>query len=104
MITTTGGALQITMRNDLNEHGLQYTSGKSALLPVLIACTHSTSLGMIQTWNNFCFTTGYIEVAITFPGPNSEAHGYVSIFFISAIVSVGRLVIPVSGINSPTFT
>ncbi|KZV69173.1 glycoside hydrolase family 16 protein [Peniophora sp. CONT] len=57
-ITTTGGALQITMRNDLNEHGLTYTSG------------------MLQSWNNFCFTTGYIEVAITFPGPNSEAHGY----------------------------
>ena len=35
---------------------------------------------MLQTWNNFCFTTGYIEVAMTFPGPNSEAHGYVSNF------------------------
>jgi len=34
--------------------------------------------GMIQTWNKFCFTTGYIEVAVTFPGPNENTRGYVS--------------------------
>ena len=35
--------------------------------------------GMIQTWNKFCFTTGYIEVAVTFPGPNENTRGYVSL-------------------------
>ena len=37
MITTTGGKLQITMRNDLNEHGLTYTSGTPNLLPSIVA-------------------------------------------------------------------
>jgi len=35
--------------------------------------------GMVQTWNKFCFTTGYIEVAVTFPGPNENTRGYVSL-------------------------
>ena len=48
---------------------------------------------MVQTWNNFCFTTGYIEIAITFPGPNQEAHGYVSIPYFDIIPF--RPVIPV---------
>lgn len=26
------------------------------------------SSGMIQTWNQFCFTGGYIEVAVNLPG------------------------------------
>jgi beta-glucanase (GH16 family) len=33
--------------------------------------------GMIQTWNKFCFTSGYIEVSVTFPGPNEDTAGYV---------------------------
>ncbi|KAF8964548.1 beta-glucan synthesis-associated [Flammula alnicola] len=32
--------------------------------------------GMIQSWNKFCFTTGYIEVSVTFPGPNQQTQGY----------------------------
>lgn len=62
-VTTQGGALVITMDQvedvTLN-HGLQYKSG------------------MLQSWNKFCFTTGYIEVSITLPGPNSDTQGYVS--------------------------
>lgn len=27
-----------------------------------------TSLGMLTTWNKFCFTTGYIEVSVSLPG------------------------------------
>lgn len=34
--------------------------------------------GMLQSWNKFCFTSGYIEVSITLPGPNSDTKGYVS--------------------------
>lgn len=34
--------------------------------------------GMLQSWNKFCFTRGYIEVSISLPGPNEETQGYVS--------------------------
>lgn len=44
----------------LVNHGLQFKSG------------------MVQTWNKFCFTTGYIEISVIFPGPNENAQGYVS--------------------------
>ncbi|KAF9514683.1 glycoside hydrolase family 16 protein [Hydnum rufescens UP504] len=42
-ITTGGGALQITLSKQ-DTHGLQYQGG------------------MLQSWNKFCFTGGYIEV------------------------------------------
>ncbi|KAJ7752819.1 beta-glucan synthesis-associated [Mycena maculata] len=32
--------------------------------------------GMLQSWNKFCFTRGYIEVAIVLPGPNANTQGY----------------------------
>ena len=35
--------------------------------------------GMLQSWNKFCFTSGYIEVSITLPGPDSNTQGYVSV-------------------------
>ncbi|KAI0795085.1 beta-glucan synthesis-associated [Abortiporus biennis] len=60
-VTTKNGALVITMEQvqdvTLN-HGLQYKSG------------------MLQSWNKFCFTSGYIEVSMTLPGPNSNTQGY----------------------------
>lgn len=31
---------------------------------------------MLQSWNKFCFTRGYIEVAIVLPGPNANTQGY----------------------------
>lgn len=37
--------------------------------------------GMLQTWNKFCFTTGYVEVSVTLPGPDENTQGYVSCFF-----------------------
>ena len=67
-VTTQGGALVITMESVTDvtlNHGLQYKSG------------------MLQSWNKFCFTTGYIEVSITLPGPNSDTQGYVSIVLLS---------------------
>ena len=27
--------------------------------------------GMIQTWNKFCFTGGYIETSVSLPGVNN---------------------------------
>jgi len=55
-----------------DNHGLNYRSG------------------MLQTWNKFCFTTGYLEVSATFPGPDQNARGYVSSF--SSLVFVVLLV------------
>jgi len=48
-ITTQGGNLVITMEEVVN-HNLHFRSG------------------MLQSWNKFCFTTGYIEVSISLPG------------------------------------
>lgn len=31
---------------------------------------------MLQSWNKFCFTSGYIEVSVILPGPNADTQGY----------------------------
>lgn len=52
-ITTENGKLVITMEEKQN-HNLNFVSG------------------MLQSWNKFCFTTGYIEVSVSLPGtPNA---------------------------------
>jgi beta-glucanase (GH16 family) len=56
-ITTKGGKLSILLEN-VESHGLQYRSG------------------MLQSWNKFCFSSGYIEVSLTLPGPNDNTEGY----------------------------
>ncbi|KDN50357.1 glycoside hydrolase family 16 protein [Tilletiaria anomala UBC 951] len=48
-INTTGGALQIVMRQK-ETHNLNFQSG------------------MLQSWNKFCFQGGYIEMAVQLPG------------------------------------
>ncbi|KAJ7134394.1 glycoside hydrolase family 16 protein [Mycena epipterygia] len=48
-VTTKDGKLVITMSEQSN-HDLNFQSG------------------MLQSWNKFCFTTGYVEVAISLPG------------------------------------
>jgi len=65
-ITTRDGSLRIKMENK-ESHGLQYKSG------------------MLQSWNKFCFSSGYFEVSVTFPGPNSNTQGYVR---FSALMSL----------------
>lgn len=40
----------MTQQDPAQNHGFNYSSG------------------MIQTWNQFCFTGGYIEVAVNLPG------------------------------------
>ncbi|KAI0055424.1 beta-glucan synthesis-associated, partial [Artomyces pyxidatus] len=56
-VTTSGGYLHILME-DVVTNGLPYRSG------------------MLQSWNKFCFTGGYIEVSLSLPGPNDETRGY----------------------------
>ena len=36
---------------------------------------------MLQSWNKFCFSSGYIEVAVNLPGPDENTRGYVSFLF-----------------------
>ena len=58
-VTTNNGYLSIAMDQSPENH-LPYRSG------------------MLQSWNKFCFTRGYIEVSISLPGLNQETQGYVS--------------------------
>ena len=60
-VTTRNGSLVITMDSvsTAENHGLPYRSG------------------MLQSWNKFCFTSGYIEVSVSLPGPSSNTEGYV---------------------------
>ncbi|KAG8976162.1 hypothetical protein FRC05_004411 [Tulasnella sp. 425] len=51
-ITTSGGSLLITI-SETPTHNLEYQSG------------------MIQSWNKFCFTGGYIEASVSLPGTAS---------------------------------
>ncbi len=48
-VTTKGGNLVITLTEE-QLHGLNFKSG------------------MLQSWNKFCFTRGYIEVNMSLPG------------------------------------
>jgi beta-glucanase (GH16 family) len=57
-ITTANGSLRILMEN-VATNGMPYRSG------------------MLQSWNKFCFTTGYIEVSVSLPGPDQNTQGYV---------------------------
>ncbi|KAI0090615.1 beta-glucan synthesis-associated [Irpex rosettiformis] len=59
-ITTQNGYLRILMEqvaDQTTNHELPYRSG------------------MLQSWNKFCFSSGYIEVSLTLPG-GPEAFGY----------------------------
>lgn len=51
---------------------------------------------MLQSWNKFCFTNGYIEVSLSLPGPDENTAGYVrnaSIFYsLSCLPLVSGLV------------
>ena len=103
-VTTRDGALVITMDSvNTTQAGLtpgmnlfSLSSNKKPshfnLLSLFLGSTAPFTLesnhglgyrsGMVQTWNKFCFTTGYVEVSVTLPGPNQNAEGYVSFFFL----------------------
>lgn len=53
-IVTANGSLQITLSKKEN-HNLTYTGG------------------MLQSWNQFCFTGGLLEVSVRLPGKNNVA-------------------------------
>ncbi|KAF9516003.1 glycoside hydrolase family 16 protein [Hydnum rufescens UP504] len=56
-ITTRDGHLVIVLDQSNAHPGLPFVSG------------------MLQSWNKFCFTTGYIEVSVVFPG-SQDVSGY----------------------------
>lgn len=58
--------------------------------PFTTASNHGLGFrsGMLQTWNKFCFTTGYVEVSVTLPGPDENTQGYVSCFSLLCVVRV----------------
>ena len=57
-VTTKNGNLVITLANEAS-NGMQYKSG------------------MLQSWNKFCFSSGYIEISAQLPG-SSTSVGFVS--------------------------
>lgn len=65
-VYTSNGSLHVRLEN-VPSNGMQYRSG------------------MLQSWNKFCFTSGYIEVSLTLPGPNQETRGYVRPFLLSIL-------------------
>ncbi|TFK60546.1 beta-glucan synthesis-associated [Pluteus cervinus] len=74
-ITTRDGHLVITMDSaDTLQPNL--TPGSTA--PFTIAENHNLQYrsGMVQSWNKFCFSSGYIEVSVVLPGPDQQARGY----------------------------
>jgi beta-glucanase (GH16 family) len=85
-VTTRGGALVITM-DSVNTTQPGLTPGSTA--PFTVDENHGLGYrsGMLQSWNKFCFTTGYIEVAVTFPGPDQSTQGYVSLCLCSSWIA-----------------
>ncbi|KAF8624603.1 hypothetical protein AX17_007096 [Amanita inopinata Kibby_2008] len=74
-ITTRNGSLVITMDSTATLSS-NLTPGSTA--PFTLDTNHQLQYrsGMLQSWNKFCFTTGYIEVSVTFPGPDENTQGY----------------------------
>ncbi|KAJ7639165.1 beta-glucan synthesis-associated [Roridomyces roridus] len=74
-VMTKGGNLVITMDSTSTTLSGQ-SQGSTA--PFTVDENHNQTYrsGMLQSWNKFCFTRGYIEVAIVLPGPNANTQGY----------------------------
>ncbi|KAF7352482.1 hypothetical protein MVEN_01213100 [Mycena venus] len=74
-IVTRDGHLVITMDSTSTTQSGQ-TAGSTA--PFTVDENHGQTYrsGMLQSWNKFCFTRGYIEVAIVLPGPDANTRGY----------------------------
>ncbi|GLB40793.1 putative glycoside hydrolase family 16 protein [Lyophyllum shimeji] len=74
-VTTRNGSLVITMDSvETQTPGL--TPGSTA--PFTLNQNHGLTYrsGMLQSWNKFCFTSGYIEVSVVLPGPDQNTQGY----------------------------
>ncbi|KAG7100302.1 hypothetical protein E1B28_002077 [Marasmius oreades] len=74
-VTTRDGALVITM-DSTNTTQPGKTPGSTAPFKTEDNYGLGFRSGMLQTWNKFCFTSGYIEVSLILPGPNSGQNGY----------------------------
>ncbi|KAJ7181361.1 beta-glucan synthesis-associated [Mycena crocata] len=74
-IVTRDGHLVITMDSTVTTQSGQ-TPGSTA--PFTADQNHQLTYrsGMLQSWNKFCFTRGYIEVAVVLPGPDENTQGY----------------------------
>ncbi|KAJ8496348.1 hypothetical protein ONZ45_g12486 [Pleurotus djamor] len=74
-VITRDGHLVITMDSTETLVAGQ-TPGSTA--PFTMAENHNMQYrsGMLQSWNKFCFTSGYIEVRVVLPGPDENAAGY----------------------------
>ncbi|TEB26060.1 concanavalin A-like lectin/glucanase [Coprinellus micaceus] len=74
-VITKDGALIITIDSvATTQSGLS----RGSTAPFTVGENHNLEYrsGMVQTWNKFCFTNGYIEVSVTFPGPDENTAGY----------------------------
>jgi hypothetical protein len=69
-VTTKDGHLVITMEKK-TKNGYEYTSG------------------MLQSWNKFCFTGGYIEVSVSLPG-TAQNVGFVSFISYNVILTLSH--------------
>ncbi|KAF4572377.1 hypothetical protein EYR36_006871 [Pleurotus pulmonarius] len=74
-VTTRNGNLVITM-DSIETTVPGQTVGSTA--PFTAAENHALNYksGMLQSWNKFCYTSGYIEVSVVLPGANENAQGY----------------------------
>ncbi|PBK96428.1 glycoside hydrolase family 16 protein [Armillaria gallica] len=74
-VTTRDGSLVITM-DSISTLVAAQTPNSSAPFTTLDNHDLNYRSGMLQSWNKFCFTTGYIEVAVVLPGPDENTQGY----------------------------
>ncbi|KAF8339437.1 beta-glucan synthesis-associated [Amanita rubescens] len=74
-ITTRDGYLVITMDS---ADTLQANLTPNSTAPFTATDNHNLTYrsGMLQSWNKFCFSSGYIEVSASFPGPDENTQGY----------------------------
>lgn len=74
-VVTRDGAMVITM-DSAETTQPHLTPGSTA--PFTVEENHNLTYrsGMVQTWNKFCFTSGYIEVSVQLPAPGPTAQGY----------------------------
>ncbi|PPQ67320.1 hypothetical protein CVT25_005904 [Psilocybe cyanescens] len=68
-VTTKNGSLVITL-SQKETHGLDYEGGLFTTAP-LNNRDLTPSLGMLTSWNKFCFTGGYVETSVQLPGASN---------------------------------
>jgi hypothetical protein len=61
-------------------YSIVFNGSTCSTAPFTPANNHNLNyrIGMLQSWNKFCFTQGYIEVKVVLPGSDENSEGYVS--------------------------